>query len=403
MRTTLTFLIFLLTIPLVFGQVSFDAPRSIQLPSQQYAVAVADLNRDGRPDLISGGASIGDAPGKIYVSINTGSGNFQTPQEYQVGTRTDYASARTVRTIAAADMNNDGNVDVIIGHPALNNDLSGYGLMLTILHGNGQGQLQPAEALPFFTNDQPTFLTDVSLADLNNDGLKDVLLGCRWDGLTLGRVYTVRNLGGGNYQVRGPRVLYAGEGMAVGNFNGDGNVDAAFSSVEGITLLNGDGNYNLVGGDWVLGREQLNELVVTDFNNDKRDDLAVTDYNPSRRIRILIYRRSSWPRFPVTVFRLDTNIYPDVLRAADINGDAKADIIAVDGRTGGVEMFLGAGDGNFQPLNALIANTPASDIAFADFDGNQMLDFVTANPTGSSSTQAQVFLQRAPSAAKLAR
>lgn len=382
----------LLLLPAVFGQVTFDAPRAIQYPSPQYAVAVGDLNEDGLPDLIAGGDPVASEPGKIYVSINAGNGNFIAAVGYQVGSRASDSSGKYVEELAVADVDNDGHLDVVVGHNGSRGLSNPSSLLLTILAGNGSGTLVSADALQFSQPQDPFSVSGLIVTDVDNDGLKDVVVGCR--GVRdVGAVYLVRNLGSRAFQPTGPRPVYGGTGIAVGHFNRDAYIDVAFSSsTDGITQLYGNGSFNFLGGALVQSRDHLADLVTGDFNNDGRSDLAVSEYQ-AQRVRVLIHRRSSWPRFPVNVYFHETRIFPDVMESGYINADAHEDLIVADGRTGGMEIFYGSASGDFVRSASLFPNTPAADLKLGDFDNNGRRDIVTANLNVSPEVQVQLFLQ----------
>lgn len=395
MRSILLLLFFLLFSVWAAGAgATFEQPRNLQYPSRQFAVAAADLNGDGLPDLIVGGEPVPQESAKIRVSLNSGNGNFLAPQEYVIGNHPTQFFSRLVQTISSADMNNDGKADIIVGHNGSVDVYNFSPLFVTILLGNGNGTLQPANALSFILVNDYTMLSGLSIVDLDNDGLKDIVIGCR--ARNLGQVYFVRNLGNGAFQPMGPRTIFGGEGLAVGRFNSDSSVDIAFSSVgDGIFLWFGSINFwttPLPSAELAQGRDSFGEMVAGDFDNNGRDDLAAAEFE-SKRIRMLLRRRSSWPRFPVTVYSYPTRIFPDTLRRADIDGDGFEDLIMADGRTGGIDILYAVGNGEFRISESLIENLSASDLAVADLDNDGKADIITVNPSYTSPIQAQIYIQ----------
>src|SRR5262249_5708343 len=105
----------------------------------QYAawVAVADVNRDGRPDLLVASQCFSSANctnGAISVLLGNGDGTFKTALDYSSGGQ--FASS-----IAVADANGDGNPDLVAV-----NEYAGGGILsngtVAILLGNGDGTFQ---------------------------------------------------------------------------------------------------------------------------------------------------------------------------------------------------------------------------------------------------------------------
>jgi hypothetical protein len=118
------------------------------------SVVAADVNADGRPDLIC--ANFGD--GTLTVLTNNRSGGFGFNATLEAGSGP--------LCVAAADINGDGKPDLISAN-------SGDGT-LTVLINNGSGVFSPHATLVvgFQENPYPQF---VAVADLNSDGMADLV------------------------------------------------------------------------------------------------------------------------------------------------------------------------------------------------------------------------------------
>ena len=93
-----------------------------------------------------------------------------------------------------------------------------------------------------------------------------------------------------------------------------------------------------------------------DFNNDGREDLMVNRFNTSGSVTGLLYLSSGNGTYqaPVTLPRA---VSPGFTAIGDFNGDAKLDF-AASGPTGSqVSVYLGNGNGTFQPAKILSDNT----------------------------------------------
>ncbi len=125
---------------------SFYAPgldTFLFLPSVSYdtggtappAIAVGDLNGDGKQDLVvvnGGGGPNGD--GLVAVLLGNGDGSFQPAVVYDTGTV--YSNS-----VAIADLRGDGKFDIVVGSegcPVADSDC------VSVLLGNGDGTFQPA-------------------------------------------------------------------------------------------------------------------------------------------------------------------------------------------------------------------------------------------------------------------
>lgn len=117
------------------------------------SIALADMNNDGYVDIVIGGSSFNQ------VVINNGNGTFIDPPIELPGGELQQVY------IALADMNNDGFIDVVIArkqvvgiHFAMNNGDSTFRNNLSSLPSN-----------------EVYSVSSISLADVNNDGRVDVI------------------------------------------------------------------------------------------------------------------------------------------------------------------------------------------------------------------------------------
>ncbi len=146
------------------GKGSFK--RSDQVPSiklNKSAVAVADVNHDGYPDIFTGGAPDAWAFGKIpesYLLMNNGKGAFQ-----KAALPAELKYAGMLRSAAFADLNNDGWPDLVV---------AGEWMPVKIFI-NHQGKLiqQHNPATDALTG----WWQRIVLADINGDGKTDILAG----------------------------------------------------------------------------------------------------------------------------------------------------------------------------------------------------------------------------------
>ena len=131
-----------------------------------HSVVVADLNSDGRPDLmVENGQCCGVGGGVLGVLLGNGDGTFQPVATYKSGAGGDGTS------VAVADLNGDGKLDVVATDQCASLDCLNKGLV-ALLVGNGDGKLQAAQ-----TYDSGGFLTNsLAVADINGDGKPDLVV-----------------------------------------------------------------------------------------------------------------------------------------------------------------------------------------------------------------------------------
>jgi hypothetical protein len=208
------------------------------------SLAVADFDKDNNADLV-----ISAQTPLLSVLLGNGDGTFQTHVDYPVGGP----------GVVAADINGDGNMDIITPR------------FLNVLLGNGDGTFQNA------VFQGSVFGKQVVVADFNSDGKQDVALGS----LGLNGHGTAVMAGNGDGTFQQPLVTLPLFGAtSVADFNGDGKTDVALVDVAStgtvsLFLSNGNGtfqpalSFTVGAGPWAV--------VAADLNQDKAPDLVVTN------------------------------------------------------------------------------------------------------------------------------
>ena len=180
-------------------------------------VAIADVNRDGKLDLLAADLL------NVGVLLGNGDGTFQAPVNYSSG-------ANYAWSVTGADVNGDGKPDLVIANADLGGgDCSGVGFV-SVLLGNGDGTFQPA-VLFGSGGCEPQ---QVAVVDANGDGKADLLVAndCDSSGCPSGSVGVLLGNGDGTFQ---PAVTYLSIGVyatsiAVADLNGDGKPDVVLAS-----------------------------------------------------------------------------------------------------------------------------------------------------------------------------
>jgi protein involved in polysaccharide export with SLBB domain len=226
------------------------------------AVVVADLDHDGMADVVSGSVD----PGAITISYGEGGGRFSAPLQLPV--------EGDVRSIAAADVNEDGLPDLIY---SVQRQSSGIRVWLN----------QPGRQ--WRTGKGPTEINKyegLRAADLNGDGHIDIVAANASSDLQ-GGIQVWWGTGDGNW-VPGlsPTVTGTYMDVAVADFNGDGILDlagAGWGAHGALRIWLGNG-----GGHWTpadpVCTGNFYALSVADLNNDQRLDLAAGSYKTGVRL-----------------------------------------------------------------------------------------------------------------------
>jgi VCBS repeat protein len=338
---------------------------------------VADFNGDGKPDLA------GSAATAAAVMLGNGDGTFQPQIEYPV--------AGSAQDLAAGDFNGDGNLDLVV---TINDPQIG----LSLITGNGNGTFNPPVN---FANSSGFDSPAIVATDLDNDGRLDLVIGhqiaCFTAPCTVARSITVLR-GNGNGTFQPPREIVVGSGtakIAVGDFNRDGIKDlglASDSSRVYILIGAGDGTFiqqpTLTLTQDTLGVDAT-DIDVADFNGDTIQDLVVAIALNGSRTAILIGNGNGSFQPPSIITEPAVRI-PQYQAVADYNGDGFQDLALSLGwgTQGLMEIRNGNGNGTFQPLALYLVPPPQSSIsggviASADFNGDGKPDIALA-VTGAS-------------------
>ena len=299
----------------------------------------ADFNGDGRLDLAGAGGTA------VKVQLATGEATFAAAVSWPV--------ASSSQDLVAGDFNGDGRVDLAV---SINDPAVG----LSLLIGNGDGSFQAPLNFPNTSGfDSPTIVA----TDLDNDGRLDVVIGhqiaCYTAPCRVARTITVM-LGTGNGGFQPARDIDIGvetAKIAVGDFNRDGRKDLAIASSRArvtIMLGNGDGSFVQQPTLTLIAENNLGmdatDVDVADFNRDTFEDLVVAVALNGSRTAILTGNGDGTFRMPPLLITEPNLRIPQYQAVGDYNGDGFPDLALslADGSNGVFEILNGNGDGTFQ-------------------------------------------------------
>ena len=416
-----------LTVALGNGDGTFGAATTYAVGGAD-AVAIGDVNGDGFPDIVTSGASIlfgngrgyfptrrdyleRDAPiqlfdfdgdgnvdivaapgnpflfsgnGELAVLFGQGDGNFAGAPAISTGA-TGIGAA-----IATADFNGDGNPDLVAAQSQGN-------ISVLVAESGGTFRSIYQFNLESGFNELPTALV---AGDFSKDGHGDFAVLAEGSSLYGPQAYLAIFLGDGKGNFTASNTMVAGRnalGLTAADFNGDGNLDLAFTEGAGlgpeggITILLGDGqgNFNLMSG-YVTGPKPFT-VVAGDFNGDGKPDLAVTNRpgegltQPGNVSVFLGKGDGTFSAGAIIPVAGAPQYGPYAMIAADLNGDGKVDLaftIANESTAGsGVGVLLGNGDGTFQP--AVIYGAASANLNVADLNGDGIPDLVLSATPGA--------------------
>ncbi|MER8046576.1 VCBS repeat-containing protein [Streptomyces sp. NPDC094032] len=335
--------------------VSFGGATAVPLPSgsgKGTAPALGDLNGDGKADLVTpvkGSntlvAALGDGKGGFGAGVSFGldGGLFPT-------------------AVALADLNGDGRLDAVVAAALTKrptqHGTEGMGSVVELL-GDGRGGFAPATSYfaPTQVNQSTDalFPVDITVADMNGDARPDVLTSNSngdnvsvWTNDGTGALGTASNyyVGGGR-----PSGYSAGQlrpsGLRAGDVNGDGKPDVVTvnSGTSDISVLLGDGKGRLgpatrFADGVFLGRA----IALGDVSGDGKPDVVVA--HTDRTITVFLGDGDGSFGAPVTHPVGGSALEGVVI--ADVDTDGKPDLVTDNGPDNQPTVLLGDGTGTFR-------------------------------------------------------
>jgi hypothetical protein len=314
----------------------------------------------------------------------------QTPSFTSKG---NFTAGSTPVALAAGDFNGDGKTDLAVA----NNDSDD----VSVLFGNGDGTfLDSGAAFPL--GDQGIAPADVAVGDFNNDGKLDIITANEIGGDNGSTVTVLLGSGGTTFAL--PISSATGtspEAVVVGDFDGDGKLDAATADNfdDTVTILHGAGD-----GTFTIGQVVELEpgaspvgLAAADLDKDGKIDLVVTNSSGGGALAtgsITVLKgvgdgtfvaqpeitgppATPGPTPTSTSFNFDV---PVAIAVGDLNGDGKPDLVVVNEDGDSVSILLGNGDLTFRapsPASLSVGSLPES-VVIADFNLDGKMDIATS-------------------------
>ena len=333
------------------------------------SIVAADVNRDGNPDIVVANTEDGT------VSVLLGDGRLR----FSAAPGSPFPCGEAPNDIAVADMNGDGIPDLVIANTG-----TPY---LTILLGDGRGWFAPSPHSPFATQSHP-HVHGVAAADFLGNGRPAVLTDSWQDD----EILMIPSDGSGNLILPGT-ALHTGkrpyQRVRSADFNGDGKPDAVTTDLgqNAVTILLGDGNGSLTeapGSPFAAGAAPWS-LAIGDINGDGIPDLAILPYEPDVRapaqvgVTVLLGDgRGAFAKMRGSPFSLAGCRGPDRVAVGDVNGDGVADIAVTCGLNHRVMSFLGEKEGRFHTAG-LDVQTGWAGIAVAGLLGDGRRQIIVSN------------------------
>lgn len=334
-------------------------------------IAVADVNRDGKPDIIVANTE----DGTVSVLLGDGQGNFRPAPG------SPFSCNANPNDIAVADMNGDGNPDLVIA-----NHQTPY---ITVLLGDGKGGFKPSGQSPFATKSFP-HPHGVVVGDFTADGRPAVVT----DSWGNRQILLIPSDGKGNLILPGkffPADLHTDSGVLAADFNKDAHLDVVTASqdTDTIGLLLGDGKggfRNAPGSPFPAGSTPW-MFAIGDVNRDGNPDVVVIPseqhIRDPRKLGVTILLGNGEGGFTAmrgSPFSLAGCEGPDGIAVGDIRGNGLHDIVVACALNDKLFFFLGTNNGAFTVSSRSVPTGWGwPGLALADLTGNGKDDIIVSN------------------------
>ncbi len=290
-------------------------------------IAIADLNRDGNPDLVFANHE----RKQLTVLLGIGAGAFaQSP----------HSPLRTwgvphTHGVATGDFNGDGVADLVTD--SWGND------QLEILFGD---TMQSFKERKFVQVGRRPYQR-ARVHDLNNDSLDDIVA----TNLESNNVTVLLSDGRGNFSQPDGSPFECGDapfGIATGDVNNDGRIDLAIvnspsstaenKGINGLTVLLGTGGGRFARMNILAfpAGKIPNRVAIGDVDGDGINDIVTSD-GETDKIYLFITGHS---KKELSGIPIEVGSHPKGLALADLNNDSKADIVVCNNGDNSVFILL---------------------------------------------------------------
>lgn len=362
MRLSVT-LVFLTVIPVLAcsaseadGENSEFAVERLTLPGGENPIHLADMDGDGRLDLVSAS----ETTGELSIRLGDGAGGFGAPRDYPAGVMPTW--------IDSADMNADGFRDLIVA-----NHEQAY---LTVALGDGTGGIARSERVALPPGVAP-HAHMVRAIDLDGDGLTDIVVDSRdTEGL-----FVLLARRGEPLRYRARRVDAGGApylGFAAGDLDGDGAPDLVTPNSDHVAVLLNRGGQplSLSLAQRVTAGAPFS-AIVADVNGDGFPDLVTASEDAAGGLTM--FANDGAGRFAAEPFaRYPMRSGAKSLASGDLDGDGFADVIAA-GWSGDLLVIIGGPSGTRLTRPTTEGLTAPWTIAVGDLDSDGKDDFIVAD------------------------
>lgn len=294
---------------------------------------------------------------------------FDTFRTYRLG---DTSCILCVTAMATADLDGDGSLDVVA---SVQTPVAPFLSSIVVALGNSGGQFTSWTRHTVSAGTEPYA---IALGDFNGDGHVDACTA----NLSTNNLSILQGAGAGSFAwSHNVATLPLPDGLAVGDLNNDGFQDLFVTS-----LLNGAGQVML--GNGAGSFTQLASIalpgspanpVLADLDGNGSLDVVLTA-SMLDQVHVLFGDGLGGLAPTATLPQgLSAGDNPQDVIVVDLNGDSFLDIATANSSSSDVVIHFGDGTGGFPTHSAFAAGALVSTLHASDLDGDTVLDLVVAS------------------------
>ena len=363
---------------------AFTAKQDFAVGTGPVSVAVGDLDGDGKLDLVIANFNANN----VSVLLNTTAPGAATPS---FANKQDVATSEGPIYVTTGDLNGDGKLDLAVVDLLVNT-------VSLLLNTTAPGAATPSFAAKqdFATDDGPL---SVALGDLNGDGKLDLAVA-NFNSGNVSMLLNTTTPGSVTATFSGIQDFATGDGsafVAMGDLNGDGRLDLAvanflFNTVSVLfnTTAPGANTANFtINQEFATGTSPI-FVTMADVNGDGRLDLGTANFN-SNDVSVLLNSTVPGAAAPSFAAKQDlaTGEAPLFLAVDDLNGDGLLDLAVANLNSSTVSVLLnttdlGAATPGFASKHDFDTGGSPRSVSVGDLNGDGKLDLAVANSTSAT-------------------
>ncbi len=313
---------------------TFSAKTNFPTGTGPGTVAISDFNGDGKPDLAVA------TQNAVSVLLGTTAMGAASPT---FAAKADFATVLFSTSLAIADFNGDGKPDLAVTH---NGEVDGLSILLNTTATNAATP-SFAAAVEFDVGAGPV---TVAAGDLNRDGKPDLVVatigGFRPVNVLIN--LTATNAVTPSFAAKDEILVNENsQDVSVGDVNGDGITDVVIADanpVGALVMLNtttiGAATTSYAPLGLFASGNGPSSILISDLNGDGTSDLAIA--SSSATVGVLLGTTPAGALTPSFVPRIEfsTGASPTSIAIGDFNGDGKPDLAVANVGANTISVLL---------------------------------------------------------------